>query len=375
MIPRFNSRLGIEVIQYTAILIALAIPGNAAAQEGLPGRSKVLVGTVDAPPFAMQTADGNWEGLSIELWRLIAQDLRVDYEFIAYKDLENLKTDLEQGALELLIAIAITEPHEAAFDLSHAFLTSGSAIAVPAIQTRRSLMHFIGRIIDRFVSLEFLALIGSLVLLAFIAGSLVWLFESRRYREAFSDDPGNGLWQGLWWAMVTMTTVGYGDKVPRTVGGRIVAIAWMFTSIILVAVFTAAVTASLTAGELYGKVQGLHDLYGVRVGAVARTESHDYLVRREITVRGYQNPQEGLQAVADGKLDAFVFNELVLKDLARSQFSGRIQVLPEVFNRYYVGMAMPPGSAMLEPLNRALLKIIETDEWLRLKARYIGEGG
>ncbi|MFC1997375.1 ion transporter [Chloroflexota bacterium] len=35
----------------------------------------------------------------------------------------------------------------------------------------------------------------------------------------------------LWWAVVTITTVGYGDKVPTTNGGRIVAIALMFTGI------------------------------------------------------------------------------------------------------------------------------------------------
>ena len=375
MIPRFNSRLGIEIIQYTAILIALAIPGNAAAQEGLPGRSKVLVGTVEAPPFAMQTADGNWEGLSIELWQAIAQALSADYEFVAYDDLGRLKADLEGGALDVFIAIAITEPHEAVFDLSHPFLTSGSAIAVPAIESRYSLFHFLGQFVDRLASREFLLMIGMLVLLAFVAGILVWLFERRRNSQAFTDKTLKGLWQGLWWAVVTMTTVGYGDKAPKTVGGRMVALVWMFTSIILFALFTAAVTASLTVGTLSGKVQGLRDLYGVRVGSLERSASLDALVRRGIAARGYTNAQEGLQAVADGKIDAFVFNELVLKDLSRSKFPGRIQVLPEIFDQYYVGMAMPPGSTLREPLNRALLEMIAMDDWQRIKARYIYNGG
>ena len=375
MIPRFNSRLGIEIIQYTAILIALAIPGNAAAQEGLPGRSKVLVGTVEAPPFAMQTAEGNWEGLSIELWQAIAQALSADYEFVAYDDLGRLKADLEGGALDVFIAIAITEPHEAVFDLSHPFLTSGSAIAVPAIESRYSLFHFLGQFVDRLASREFLLMIGMLVLLAFVAGSLVWLFERRDQSKHFVPDPRKGLWQGLWWAVVTMTTVGYGDKAPKTVGGRMVALVWMFTSIILFALFTAAVTASLTVRTLSGKVQGLRDLYGVRVGSLERSASLDSLVRRGIAARGYTNAQEGLQAVADGKIDAFVFNELVLKDLSRSKFPGRIQVLPEIFDHYYVGMAMPPGSTLREPLNRALLEMIATDDWQRIKARYIGDGG
>ncbi|MCS0460101.1 transporter substrate-binding domain-containing protein [Rhizobium favelukesii] len=33
------------------------------------------MGTKEAPPFAMKDADGNWSGISIELWREVAQKL------------------------------------------------------------------------------------------------------------------------------------------------------------------------------------------------------------------------------------------------------------------------------------------------------------
>jgi len=55
-------------------------------------------------------------------------------------------------------------------------------------------------------------------------------------------------------------------------------------------------------------------------------------------------------------------------------FTGRVHVLPEIFDHYTVGLAMPQGSPLREPVNRALLKIIDTDDWLRLKERYIGSG-
>jgi polar amino acid transport system substrate-binding protein len=51
-----------------------------------------------------------------------------------------------------------------------------------------------------------------------------------------------------------------------------------------------------------------------------------------------------------------------------------VYVLPETFDHYYVGIAMPQESPLREPVNRALLKIIDTDDWLGLKDRYIGSG-
>jgi ABC-type amino acid transport substrate-binding protein len=61
-----------------------------------------------------------------------------------------------------------------------------------------------------------------------------------------------------------------------------------------------------------------------------------------------------------------------LKHLARTEFAGRVHVLAGTFDHYYVSMAMPEGSPLREPLNRALLEIIAKDDWLRLVELYLG---
>jgi ABC-type amino acid transport substrate-binding protein len=354
------------------IITLLSVNALAQDEKGVP--QKLMVGTMVAPPFAMKTADGSWEGLSIELVKMIGQDLGVEYELIEYNDIGQIVEVVEKGKLDVFTVMAVTESHETVLDMSHPFLASGSAIAVPSVASEHSLFHFTGQFVDKFTSLDFLLLIGILVLLSLAAGAMVWLFEGRRNREMFGGGVVKGLGHGIWWAMVTMTTVGYGDKTPKTFGGRIVALIWMFASIILVAGFTAAITASLTVGELSGRVRGLHDLYGVRVGSWAHSENLNFLTRHGIAVRPFENGQDGLQAIVDKKIDAFVFDELILKYLVRTEFPGRVHVLPEIFDHYFVGLAMPQGSPLREPVNRALLKIIDTDDWLRLKERYIGPG-
>ena len=65
------------------------------------------------------------------------------------------------------------------------------------------------------------------------------------YLERPTNNQFEHLGSGLWWAVVTMTTCGYGDKVPMTVGGRLIATVVMISGVVLLSVFTAAVSSSV----------------------------------------------------------------------------------------------------------------------------------
>mgnify|MGYP001815439748 CR=1 FL=1 len=367
MVSQNHKMVIAKIVGIVMLLIVALLPVNALAKDdsGVPG--KLLVGVVDVPPFSMKTPDGRWEGLSIELWQAVAQELGVEFELREYS-LEQMRDAVTRGKVDVILALAVTEQREIIMDLSHPYLRSGSAIAVPAEATEHSWLRFAGHL----VSLNLLPVLGLLILLSLTAGACVWLFERRRNPQMFGGGTVRGVGHGIWWAIVTLTTVGYGDKAPKTVGGRMVALIWMFASIILIASFTAAITTSFTVVELRGKVRGLSDLHDVRVGSLAQTQSFDFLAKRGIAVLPYENVQDGLQATVDKKIDAFVFNESVLKDLAKTEFPGRVRVLAGTFDHYYVSMAVPSGSPLREPLNRALLKIITADDWHRLVEFYLG---
>ena len=344
------------------------LPGHTLAQHHSVAPGNLVVGVIEKPPFIMKTAGGRWEGLSIELWQAVAHALGATFELRAYKSVGQFLDAVEKAELDVFILAVVTEKRETTLDFSQSYHRSGSAIAVPV----KTGGHGWQRFTERLFSLEFLILVGLLLLLWLIAGTVVWLFEGHHNRDMFGDGAMQGIGHGIWWAVVTMSTVGYGDKSPKTLGGRVVGIIWMSVSIVLIASFTATITTTLTVSELSGKVRGLRDLPSVRLGSMAQSEALNFLVQRGMTVRPFRHEQEGLQAIVDDTIDAFVYDESVLTYLARTEFSGRVQVLAETFNHYYISMAMPPGSPLREPLNQALLRVMATDDWRRLQQRYVG---
>lgn len=333
-------------------------------------RARLMVGVINAPPFAMKTANGQWEGLSIDLWHMIARELAVDFELLEYNSIPQILDAMEKDVLDLVVTAAIMADREIILDFSNPYFRSGSAIAVSTESTGFNWLH----LTERFFSPKILKVMGHLILLLLFVGAVVWLLERRRNREMFGEKPVEGIGHGVWWAAVTMTTVGYGDKSPRTLGGRMAAVLWMFASIILVSVLTATITASLTISELNGKVRGRGDLHSVRVGSVDQSATLTDLLRGGIVVLPFADVRDGLQAIIDGRIEAFVYNEAILKYLVSTQFPTRLRVLPETFDHYFVSMAMPPGSPIREEINQTLLNVMATSDWFKLRDRYLGPG-
>jgi len=326
---------------------------------------------VELQPFAMKTVDGHWEGISVDLWREVADRMGVDFELREYGSVEVLTEAFVKGELDLTPMVAMTAEREVFVDFSDAYYMSGAAIVVPAQKAQQDWFH----IARRFFSVAFLQVIGLLILLWLIAGVAVWLFERRRNPEMFGGGPAKGVAQGIWWAAVTMTTVGYGDLAPKTAGGRILGVVWMFAAIITISGFTAAISSSLTVGQLSGKVRGVHDLATARVGTVAESSAEAYLMKKGIKqLHSFGNPQDGLKSLVNAETDAFVFQGPIVKYLAKNEFRGRVDVLAGTFDHHYMGMALPPGSQLREPLNRALLAFMETDQWTQILKLYLGPG-
>ena len=347
--------------------VCLFCPATSFSQNESATPRVLLVGAIVAPPLYMKTADDRWEGFAVELWQAVAQGIGVPFEFREFNTLEHLLDALEKREIDVIPSLPVRERFESTMDLSQSYLKSGLSIAVAA----EGVEYRWFRVFESIFSKHILKAIGFLVLLSLITGIIVWSFERRKNSEMFGDGTVEGIGHGIWWAMVTMTTVGYGDKAPKTMGGRITALIWMIFSIIFIASFTANITTSLTITELKGKVRGFNDLYNARVGSVPRSEGFDFLTKQGIAVIPFESIQEGLEGIANKGIDAFVLNEQILKDLVKREFPGRVQVLPGTFDEYFVSIALQDKSPLRKPINKALLKFMKTQNWIELRNRYM----
>ena len=81
-------------------------------------------------------------------------------------------------------------------------------------------------------------IVSTTAVIVLASGLLMRVLDHREYPNIFI---------GMWWAIQTVTTVGYGDVTPKAVAGRIVAAIVMLEGIAFVAIVTAAVTSTFVA--------------------------------------------------------------------------------------------------------------------------------
>lgn len=352
---------------YIPFIVLAVVFGYGTIGSAQPADSTLRIGTKVAEPFVIENEDGSFSGISIELWQRIADRLNVEYE-LEGTDLEGLVDGVADSTYDLgVAALTLSAGRERRLDFTHPFYRTGLTIAV-----RNEATSGLWNMIQPFLSLRFLEIVGTLILVLFIVGILVWLFERRTNKDEFGGSTAEGMGSGFWWSAVTMTTVGYGDKAPRTVGGRVVALIWMFVALIVISSFTAAITSSVTVSQLQLPVQGPSDLPNVRVGTVDNSIAAQYLAETGVGSRTYSNITDLLEALSEGDIEAAVYDAPILRYRIKTEYAGQLRTLSTTFRPQDYGIALPEGSPWLEPLNLALLEITAEEWWTDLLTSYLG---
>ena len=336
----------------------------------IPVESKtVRVATKSFAPFAF-IKEGQYIGFSIDLWREIAKELDLEYEVYGEKTVIDLLDAVSSKNTDVAIAgITITAEREQNVDFSHSFFESGLQILVPVNPPSSPVNTFLWLIFSPIL----LETIAVLILVIIISAHLLWFFERKSNPDMFPKEYLAGVWEACWWSVVTVVTVGYGDKAPTGVAGRIIATIWMFTGVLLISYFTASVSSALTVQQLESSITGPESLDGKTVATVKGSTAAQYLADRPIRKIEFELVEEAFESLEESQVDAVVYDAPVLQNYAVNQGVGKVRVVGSMFEKQNYGIALKPDSPYREPINRALLKLIENGTYERIYEKWFGE--
>ncbi|MGB0165760.1 MAG: transporter substrate-binding domain-containing protein [Luteibaculum sp.] len=320
----------------------------------------LIVAYNNVAPFIVEK-EGGITGPNVWLWEQIAQDIKQPYKYKALK-LDEIITGLADGSLDICISpLSITAERAKAMDFTAPYYIAHASV----LKKKQSTWQIAVSFLRAFFSVNFFKALGALALVIFIFGALLWWFERKHNEEEFGNGL-RGLWEGFWWSAVTMTTVGYGDRSPKTPLGRIVALVWMFTAIIIISGFTASIASSLTLNNLDSEAGSITAYKNKSVGTLAQTTTEQWLANHFYNQReSYTSLQEMMAALNQGEIDAIAYDYPILRNVVSQDSLNRYTILPGVFdNQFYaIGMRSDLPESIKKAINISTLKYSNSKDW------------
>ncbi|UIJ72939.1 potassium channel family protein [Aurantimonas sp. HBX-1] len=330
--PRF-----LRFLAGLAFLATFSLPGTSAqAQE---------VGVVEMAPYATQDGDGNWSGPAVDLFREAADAAGLYYRLVA------AGRQTEIGSMQAVFPV-YADP-QVADSVRRSLPFHVDPIGLIGAPGASSGPGFIEGLAGLF-NLGFLKVVGMLSVLLLVVGTIFWLVEKSGDGDLASRESSiKGIGDGFWWAGVTATTIGYGDLVPKTLGGRAIAMIWMLFSMALTAILTAYLV-SLTGQK--GSGPSLEDaIADQRVGFVADGAVPESDLKAAQTLTSFASLDQAMDALDADEIDRIAYPYQAAKSAAGSKS----------VQRFAGTVAMPLFHVGSERLRVEIDRIILSPEWQR----------
>lgn len=341
----------------TLSICILILIGSPSFAQDTPRPIRIAV--KEFPPFVFKDS----RGFCIDMAKSICERNGLKPEFVYYKTVQQVLRAVETGECDINFSgITITADREKKVDFSQPFFDSGLIVAVKENPDSR-VFDFAQKIL-RVIGFSLLIfLIG----LTVVAHAIWFLEKSDTDPRSFPTDYKKGIMDAYWWAVVTMTTVGYGDKCPKKVIGRIIASVWMIIGIIWFAAFTATLTSSLTLSRIgHGEVKGLKDLHNKRVSVIKGTTSENFMRYHDVTLMLAETFDDLVKSLKTETVDAIVYDAPALMYIAKNDPS--IKVVGKMFDEQRYGVVFPQGGQKpyQEMFNVAILEMQGSGEYLKI---------
>jgi polar amino acid transport system substrate-binding protein len=347
---------------------AASLTHEVVAQAPPQGQSETLqVVIMPLEPFVIEDGD-RLSGFSIDLWNAIAELLDVQYQWVKVETVDDLLAAIQDGQADVGIAgISMTPEREQIVDFSLPIFNAGLRV-MTATRSGPSVPALIGIIF----SPAMLRVFGLGLLILLLTAHIIWLTE-RGSNAAIPRAYLPGIWESLWWSLATLSTQVYGVLgETRSWFRRLLAMILVVISIVLIAQFTASITAVLTVHQLSGTIHGASDLPGKRIATVRGTTGAAYLAGQHLRPVEVERIDDAYPLLEASKVDAIVFDAPVLLYYAVTRGKGAVQVVGPTLKDEYYGIALPAGDPLRKPINEALLELMQNGIYTEIHNKWFG---
>ena len=317
------------------------------------------VGVVERAPYAVETEAG-WVGIAVDGWRLVAERAGLAFELVPIDGGTAIEA-VATGRVDLVLPIDATAERA-----ERVVFTAPLHTATLGVAGGRGAGPL--AVIGRLVTWEFVRIVLGLSALLLLVGAIVWMLERRRNSDMFHEDARHGLGDGFWWAGVTLTTIGYGDKAPVTFGGRAVAMVWMLAGLAISSALTAAIVSATGFGERATSLP--EGLRGLDVVVEEGTAAARFLSASGIAHSEVEDADAALRAVHRGEVDAFVAAAPLLAERVKA-LDLDVPVKRSEREPHLVSIARSPDAEWGARVDRAVIATVTAPAWGDLLARYL----
>lgn len=329
---------------------------------------KIRVGYAGSAPFVIHNEKE--EGIVFDIWQEVAFDLDLKYTLQEFASVEEGIAAAKDHKIDILIGpTTINAERAAEISFSQPYYDTEMAILAPVEE-----LSFWDKISPIFSTTFLYAVIGLLVILT-IVGFLFWAVEGRKFKDEYGEHMHQGIGSGIWLAIVTMTTVGYGDYAPRTPAGRVVMGSWMIISLILATSFVAGIATTFSKTTREDKtITSIQQLEGKRVAVPDYKKIMDRVRNVDGTPIAVKTVEEGYKMLLDKKVDALIYDEIPLEYIFSDNEKDNYVLSKKKIEPQYYGFVFPIGSALKRKVDVEIIHLQDNkeiahivDDWVNRK--------
>lgn len=318
-----------------------------------PTNLQLRVALAGSAPFVVvDSSDGSVSGLSVDVFRSVAELIGRQFEFILQSSVADAIDQVAAGKADLAVGpISITADRAEKVAFTQPYANASLAILAPVSESLLDPLR-------PFLTRAFLSGMSVLFLVLLLVGMLVWLAERKRNPSQFPNRPLLGIGNGLWIALVTMTTVGYGDRAPLTPGGRLVMGVWMFVSMIIASSLTAFLATALTLSQIDSpSLSSADELAGRRVAVVDETTSILFAKNQGARIVVADDLSAAVALLRQGSVAAVVFDRPMLRYLLHQNPDYPFNISEASYWTQGYGFASERNSTLRDEIDVAILKL------------------